>query len=137
MYNVLLLTHGSLAEKFKDTLGMFISNKDYVYAVGLKESGIQKFTDEVCNTIENIYSEENGVLILADLYGGTPFNVAVKEIKSKYNNVEIIAGLNLPMLVEACLMRDNDLKTASDIIMGNKENYISRFEMCTVNEDDE
>ncbi len=137
MYNVLLLTHGSLAEKFKDTLGMFISNKDYVYAVGLKESGIQKFTDEVCNTIENIYSEENGVLILADLYGGTPFNVAVKEIKSKYNNVEIIAGLNLPMLVEACLMRDNDLKTVSDIMMGNKENYISRFEMCTVNEDDE
>lgn len=137
MYSVLLLSHGSLAEEFRETLGMFVSNRDYVYAVGLKESGIKKFNDEICNIIERIYSEDKGVLILADLYGGSPFNIAIKEIKSKYNNVEVLAGLNLPMLVEACLMRDNDLKVVSDIIMGNKENYISRFEMVEVSEDDE
>jgi PTS system mannose-specific IIA component len=137
MYNILLLSHGSLAEEFKETLGLFMSNNDYVYAIGLKDKGIEKFNHEVCDVVKKIYDEDKGILILTDLYGGSPFNMAINKIKPQYRNVEVLAGLNLPMLVEARLMEGNTLKETVDSIIENKQNYISMFEVLEANEDDE
>lgn len=45
-----------------------------------------------------------GVLVLTDILGGSPFNVSVSNLNQK--NVEMITGVNLPMLIQACNMRD-------------------------------
>lgn len=51
----------------------------------------------------------SGTLIFVDIFGGTPWNVAAGKIKAEYSHVEIIAGINLPLLLAAIELSDSGL----------------------------
>ena len=105
MYKIIIATHGPLAEAFKSTLKMFTNDIEDVYSVGLTETGVEEFKEKIDNIMKKAYEDGKEILVLADLFGGTPFNTAMLEIKGKYKNVEVIAGINLPLLIEATLLR--------------------------------
>ncbi|MGE3711220.1 MAG: PTS sugar transporter subunit IIA, partial [Hyphomicrobiaceae bacterium] len=66
----------------------------------------------------------DGVVILTDMFGGTPSNLAISIMNEA--NVEVIAGVNLPMLVKLTSVRDDtDLKTAVDLAKESGRKYIS------------
>lgn len=137
MYKIIIATHGPLAEAFKSTLKMFTNDIEDVYSVGLTETGVEEFKEKIDNIMKEAYEDGKEILVLADLFGGTPFNTAMLEIKGKYKNVEVIAGINLPLLIEATLLRGGDLKSSMEILKTSAQDAIMIPPSSAVDDDDE
>lgn len=137
MYKIIIVTHGPLASAFKETLKMFTNEIEDVYPVALTEVGVEKFKEKLNETLSECYEEEKGILVLADIFGGTPFNTAMLEIKAKYPNVQIITGINLPLLIEATLLRSGDLKEIIDTLKESAKDGIMVPPSTEFSEDDE
>ncbi len=106
MINILLLSHGKLAEEFLNTIKLIMGNQQGIHALGLDESeSIENFKNRIIDEYLKLYSSD-GIIVLTDLYGGTPTNAAIFGLLSKYENLEILTGLNLPILLEAVVRRD-------------------------------
>jgi mannose/fructose/sorbose-specific phosphotransferase system IIA component len=100
MVQVYLMCHGSLAQSLYDTLGMFFGDRKGLYIFSLGEDMVG-FKDEVRTAV--LGSSDKELLILTDLFGGTPFNTAaalLPEAEAKGKKLEILTGVNLPMLME-------------------------------------
>ena len=82
----------------------------------------------------------DGVLVLSDLAGGSPFKTAVEcKFARPEQKIEVIAGSNLPMLIEGSMsmgIYDNPLDMAEALIPTGKD-YIIRFELAEHNDDTE
>ncbi len=114
MVSILLATHGKFAEGIFMSGNMIFGEQENVSAVILLPS---EGPDDLCAKMEKAISEfddQEQVLILVDLWGGTPFNQANRLIAGHEDNWAIVAGLNLPMLVAAYAARD-DYETAHEL----------------------
>lgn len=106
MFKVLLISHGNLAQEILNTSKMIAGEQEGVIALGLKpDEGNEEFGNRVYKACSEIYSDD-GILILADLYGGTPCNVATLRVLNSFKNIEILTGVNLGMLLEALSNRN-------------------------------
>jgi PTS system mannose-specific IIA component len=116
MFNILIVAHGKLADEFLNSCKMIVGEQDGIYALGLQsDEGLDGFGARV----EKLFGEINtadGVLIMADLYGGTPCNTVTLKILSKYDNSELITGANLSMVIEAAANRSGNLKEAINLL---------------------
>lgn len=109
MINILLLSHGKLAEEFLNTAKLIMGEQQGVHALGL---GASESIEDFINRIIIEYSKlnnSNEILVLTDLYGGTPTNAAIYGLLNKYKNIEILTGLNLPILLEAIIRRNQSM----------------------------
>lgn len=100
MVKVLILTHGTLADTLYKTVGLFIAERDGLEAIAMGED-TQAFRAKL--TAALVESPEEHILLMVDLFGGTPFNMAASllgETKARGKRVEIVSGVNLPMLLE-------------------------------------
>ncbi|MGG5315093.1 PTS sugar transporter subunit IIA [Enterococcus sp. AZ072] len=102
MYEIIIASHGPLASAMKESLSFFFPEND-LYTVEIDQSGIEKFQDQMQATVEQLQGQS--LLIFTDLLYGTPFNVAAKCAGEYAKEFEIIAGVNLPCLVEAVNLR--------------------------------
>lgn len=109
--NIIVTTHGKFAEGILDSLSMFYPISNKIYSVSLEENGIDNFRHEMTRIVNQI---EGDILILADLFGGTPYNIAYELQLLNPDRIGIVAGLNLPMLIEAVSVID-DAKSLSEI----------------------
>lgn len=116
MTGILLVTHGGFAKEIVESAELIIGSQDCYKTLGLVHGDdIGSFKDEVLDAIKTLESGD-GVLVFADLYGGSPFNTVAKILNELNDsiNLECISGVNLPMVLEAFLNRDdfdlNDLK---------------------------
>ncbi|EGP5030216.1 PTS transporter subunit IIB [Enterococcus faecium] len=110
MQNIILISHGSMAEGVKASLEMIVGKQDHVHVVALTPDGDNRqFEEELLKKMKAL----NGLsLIIADLLGGTPCNVALSNYLES-ENVEIIAGMSLPLVIEATL---NSTATVKELI---------------------
>ena len=121
MINILVATHGPLADALKESARMFFGDTaDRITSVGLKsEEGIEEYKGRVAQAIIDHY-EDDGMLIFVDIFAGTPFNtvaMVMDELKDDYPHLECFSGVNLVLLMEALGMIDNtDLKALSEHI---------------------
>jgi len=97
MIGMILVTHGQLAEEFVKAMEHVVGRQEAVATVciGPKDDVEIKRT-EIAEAIEAVNDGE-GVAILTDLFGGTPSNLAISLMKE--GEVEVVAGINLPMLI--------------------------------------
>lgn len=106
MINILLLSHGKLAEEFLNTIKLIMGELQGVHAIGLGASeGIEDFMNRIVNEYSKINNSDE-ILVLTDLYGGTPTNAAIYGLLKRYENLEILTGINLPLLLEAIIRRN-------------------------------
>lgn len=106
MINILLLSHGKLAEEFLNTIKLIMGELQGVHAIGLGASeGIEDFMKRIVNEYSKINNSDE-ILVLTDLYGGTPTNAAIYGLLKRYENLEILTGINLPLLLEAIIRRN-------------------------------
>ncbi|CAM2778237.1 PTS sugar transporter subunit IIA [Dellaglioa algida] len=137
MYKIVIVSHGTLAEAFFETLKLFSPEISGVYTVELDNKGINIFEKRIDILIEKI--KNDNVLVFTDLFYGTPFNVLSKKINSFKGDKEIVAGVNLPALMEAMLQRNQ--MTISEIIplikQANKAILLTEKLTNEVNDDDE
>jgi PTS system mannose-specific IIA component len=100
MVKVLILTHGNLAGSLDETLGLFLNDRKGLESIGL-DVDTERFKALVRKAI--IDSPEKEILVMIDLFGGTPFNVVaslLSQAKANGKRVEVITGVNLPMILE-------------------------------------
>lgn len=103
MVNILIVTHGPLAEAFKESARMFFGDAvDKLETIGLFPS---ESPEELQQKIEDKVAEidsGDGVIIFVDIFAGSPFNMtalAVDSLKEKHK-IESFTGVNMPVLME-------------------------------------
>lgn len=110
MQNIILISHGSMAEGVKASLEMIVGKQDHVHVVALTPDGDNRQFEE--ELLKKMKALNGSSLIITDLLGGTPCNVALSNYLES-ENVEIIAGMSLPLVIEATL---NSTATVKELI---------------------
>ncbi|OTA15786.1 N-acetylgalactosamine-specific enzyme IIB component of PTS [Xenorhabdus vietnamensis] len=104
---IIIGTHGAAAEQLLHTTEMLIGEQENVsYIDFVPGENADTLFDKYNKKLESLNTEQ-GVLFFVDTWGGSPFNAANRIVVDK-NNYEIITGVNVPMLVEAFMCRDDD-----------------------------
>lgn len=105
MIGLVLVTHGNLAGEFKSALEHIVGPQEAVAAINIAANDdMEVKRSEIQNAVKEV-DQGNGIIILTDLFGGTPSNIAISMMQTEY--VEVIAGINLPMLVKLASLREN------------------------------
>jgi PTS system mannose-specific IIA component len=98
MIGMVLVTHGRLATEFRSALEHVVGPQSQLETVTiLPDDDIDSRRREIMDAVAQVDSGE-GVVILTDMFGGTPSNLAISVMPGR--NVEVIAGMNLPMLIK-------------------------------------
>jgi len=124
MIGMVLVTHGRLAEEFIAALEHIVGKQKGVRAICIgAEDDMEKRRKEILDSVAAV-EEGQGVVVLTDMFGGTPSNLAISILdKAK---VEVIAGINLPMLIKLASLRDKgDLKKAVEAAQEAGRKYIN------------
>lgn len=97
MIGLVLVTHGRLAEEFVTAMVHVVGPQEQVATVAIgPEDDMESRRDDISAAINDVDSGQ-GVIVLTDLFGGTPSNLAISLMRR--GQVEVIAGMNLPMLI--------------------------------------
>ncbi|MBP3546408.1 MAG: PTS sugar transporter subunit IIA [Alphaproteobacteria bacterium] len=109
MLGIILVTHGNLAKEFVAAMQHVVGPQEQIDTVCIgPEDNMEARREEILQKVENVDTGD-GTIVLTDLFGGTPSNLAISIMdKAK---VEVLAGVNLPMLIKiATLRKDKSLK---------------------------
>ena len=106
MIGLVLVTHGQLAEEFRKAVEHVVGpQQDFAtVSIGADDDMEQRRRDIIEAVAET--DTGNGVVILTDMFGGTPSNLAISVMES--GRIEVIAGVNLPMLIKLSSVRKGD-----------------------------
>lgn len=98
MIGLVLVTHGALADEFKMAMEHVVGPQDFVETIAIApEDNAESRREDILSAIDRAENGD-GVIILTDMFGGTPSNLAISVMQNR--KVEVIAGVNLPMLVK-------------------------------------
>jgi PTS system mannose-specific IIA component len=111
MIGMVLVTHGALAVEFKSALEHVVGPQELVETVAIgPDDDMEERRNDILKSVDRA-DRGAGVVILTDMFGGTPSNLAISVMQTR--EVEVIAGVNLPMLVKLARVRaDLDIKAA-------------------------
>ena len=116
MRNILLVSHGSMADGVKASLEMIVGVQEHVHTLSLRPDGDNlQFEHELT---EKMKALNGSTLIIADLLGGTPCNTALKNYLEDEEEVTIIAGMSLPLVMEATLNPQATIEALIDLARG-------------------
>ena len=105
MIGMVLVTHGHLASEFRAALEHVVGAQKQLISISIgPEDDMERRRTDIINAIHEADSGD-GVVILTDMFGGTPSNLAISVMSG--GNVEVLAGINLPMLIKLASVRDN------------------------------
>ena len=104
MIGMVLVTHGRLAAEFIDALEHILGPQENVAAICIgPDDDMEQRREDILRSVADV-DDGDGVVVLTDMFGGTPSNLAISIMKEA--KVEVIAGVNLPMLIKLSDMRD-------------------------------
>ena len=104
MIGLVLVTHGRLAAEFRAALEHVVGPQQQIEAITIgPEDDIEQRRREIIDAVAAVDSGD-GVVLLTDMFGGTPSNLAISVMNRP--SVEVLAGINLPMLVKLATVRD-------------------------------
>ncbi len=126
MIGIVVVTHGNLAEELISAVNFVLAEKPKpkMAAVSLDTSkAIEGFNEIIEKAIKKV-DKGNGVLLVTDMFGGTPSNISLTFLDN--DEIEVISGVNLPMLLKlATVNADINLKAAVKLAeKAGKENII-------------
>ena len=109
MIGMVLVTHGHLANEFISAMQHVVGKQEQIAPVCIgPEDDMEMRRAEILKKVEEV-NDGSGVVVLTDMFGGTPSNLAISIMDRA--PVEIIAGVNLPMLIKlASLRKEKNLK---------------------------
>jgi PTS system mannose-specific IIA component len=114
MVGVLVITHGDLGQELIKAAELIKGKYDGVLPVSVDSNkGVEDIKKEITTAIKKVDKGE-GVLILTDLFGGTPSNIALSFLKE--GKVEVVTGVNLPMLLKLDIRKEKNLTELSYFI---------------------
>lgn len=124
---LILVSHGEFAKAALASAEMIAGKQENVIALGLKEdTSLETMEKEVCNAYETLHDRCSDIIILCDIYGGTPFN-AISRNMLRGMDVLAFTGLNLPLLIDLLLCRDIAHEDITDRVMMTQQMTCQRI----------
>jgi mannose PTS system EIIA component len=104
MIGLIIVTHGNLAREFVSALEHVVGAQQQVETIAIAPNDdMEERRNAILAAVKRVESGD-GVIILTDMFGGTPSNLAISVMDA--GSVEVIAGVNLPMLVKLARVRE-------------------------------
>lgn len=115
---IVILTHGMFGEELLHSAEMIIGRQDKVEVISINSGALM---DDVSLKMEEILSKykDESCLMYTDMFGGSPSNISMAYLNK--DSVEVVSGVNLPMLIKAFTMRMDDSNTLSQIARESAE----------------
>ncbi|MEM7301361.1 MAG: PTS sugar transporter subunit IIA [Pseudomonadota bacterium] len=103
MIGLVLVTHGQLAVEFRLALEHVVGEQTHIATISIgPDDDMEHRRDDIISAVESVDAGK-GVIILTDMFGGTPSNLAISVMEA--DRVEVVAGVNLPMLIKLASVR--------------------------------
>lgn len=103
MIGLLLVSHRNLAEEMKAVIEHVVGPQEQVDTVSIfPTDDMEERRQEIQDKIKSLDTGD-GVIVLTDMFGGTPSNLAISMMNN--DNIEVLAGMNLPMLIKLAQIR--------------------------------
>jgi len=124
MIGMVLVTHGRLAEEFVAATEHVVGPQDQVRAISIgPDDDMEQRRQDILAAVAEVETG-SGVILLTDMFGGTPSNLAISVMEKA--NVEVIAGINLPMLIKLASLRgEDDMQNAVAAAQESGRKYIN------------
>lgn len=113
MIGFLLTGHGEFAPGLASALELVAGKQEAFKVVPFDVEKAAEYPELLHTEIEQLREETDAVLVFVDLLGGTPFNQAMINTQS-INDVNVVTGTNLPMLIETLFTRNSDASATLD-----------------------
>jgi PTS system mannose-specific IIA component len=111
MIGLVLVTHGRLAEEFRNAVEHVVGPQENFETVSIgADDNMEKRRVDIIDAVARV-DHGSGVVVLTDMFGGTPSNLAISVMET--GRVEVIAGMNLPMLIKLSSVRKGDKLAAA------------------------
>ena len=124
MIGLVLVTHGRLAVELVSALEHVVGPQESVATVCIgPDDDMEQRRKDIMEAVSAV-NDGNGVVLLTDMFGGTPSNLAISMMDQ--GEVEVIAGMNLPMLIKLATVREkSSLREAAAIAQEAGRKYIN------------
>ena len=124
MIGLILVTHGALADEFINAMEHVVGRQTDIVGICIgPNDDMERRRKEIADAIRRVDSGA-GVIILTDLFGGTPSNLAISLMQA--GRAEVIAGINLPMLIRLAKARNSmEVRDATLAARDAGRNYIT------------
>ncbi len=124
MIGIVLVTHGRLADEFRSAVQHVVGHQEQLETVSIEaEDDMEQRRLDIVEAVRRADSGA-GVVVLTDMFGGTPSNLAISVMDP--GKVEVIAGVNLPMLIKLTSVRKaDDMVTALEEAQNAGRKYIN------------
>ena len=124
MIGLVLVTHGQLATEFRAALEHVVGQQEALETVSIgPEDDMEERRRDIMSAVDRV-NDGSGVILLTDMFGGTPSNLAISVMEA--GRVEVLAGVNLPMLIKLASVRgENALADAAYAAQEAGRKYIN------------
>ncbi|MDG1021080.1 MAG: PTS sugar transporter subunit IIA [Emcibacteraceae bacterium] len=124
MIGMVVVTHGRLAEEFIAAMEHVVGPQSALQAISIgPDDDMEQRRQDILDAVTEV-DDGSGVILLTDMFGGTPSNLAISIMDSTH--VEVIAGINLPMLIKLASVRiDSTMEEAVSAAQGSGKKYIN------------
>jgi PTS system mannose-specific IIA component len=104
MIGMVLVTHGRLATEFRAALEHVVGPQKQLVTITIgPDDDMEARRRDIMDAVNEVNSGQ-GVVLLTDMFGGTPSNLAISVMAG--DQIEVVAGINLPMLIKLASVRD-------------------------------
>ena len=104
MIGMVLVAHGHLAAEFRAALEHVVGPQKQIASVSIgAEDDMEQRRRDILEAVKDVDTGD-GVVVLTDMFGGTPSNLAISVMNG--GHIEVVAGINLPMLIKLASVRD-------------------------------
>lgn len=136
MFAIIIGTHGNFARELLRSCEMICGPRVNTAAIGFESGesidGLANKYQEALNSLD----VAGGVLILTDLFGGSPYNAACR-LAVENRNIRIVAGVNLPMLLEVCQLTGMPMADVVNVAQSAGKEGIRTFQQMMPHHDSE
>jgi PTS system mannose-specific IIA component len=124
MIGLVLVTHGRLAEEFRSAVEHVVGPQENFETVSIgADDNMEQRRSDIVDAVARV-DQGSGVVVLTDMFGGTPSNLAISVMEA--GRIEVIAGMNLPMLIKLSSVRKgNQLAAAVEEAQAAGRKYIN------------
>ena len=140
MIGLVVTGHGHFADGLHTSARMIAGESEYVRYVNFEEGMSIEQLAEKLNEAYNGFAHCDGIVVLSDLPGGSPFKTAVEcAVANPTKKIEVLAGTNLPMIVTAVTMieDEDDATSLAEELLETGKDFMVRFALAVREEEEE
>lgn len=127
---ILVTSHGGLAEGILSSYKMLAGTNDHIIYLTLTDSDTGQYKEKLADIVK----ANDQILILCDIKGGTPFNESYRLFLQDSDNIRVISGLNLGMLLEVGLAESSGNSNLNELAKLAKQAAVESIDIATSDE---